>query len=607
VVDGLEHLQRELSQHIEGWLSVACVRGILTRARREWNDLVVNGVHHPGSIPESDYYEVVRLLIWIAGEKTQRFVTSSTDAFSVAIVLSVIGLDLLTTGASGGDYDENQIVVTLSTTPLSTYSLKAPISQKRQAMRIPLGCIEEVMSVWPGTATENSERREIFVKGMSAAQGITFKLRFFYDSEEGTAGLSGILPNHGLYYELTSKYPETSVRMKGNSQKLKKYFPLITDRTAEALAQLASSWKPSNALSTTTTGIRIYKTTATRDEISGDTDFLGRLQVFVLGYYYALLRPLVDSSSLSVQEAFGAWSWCDYEILDLVEGLGSQMPVQRGVPPMSNIRNYWRYSIMKVIAYLFAGADVSQISMLNHRTTGVLGKLSLITASMIGDVDTPEKAARFYLLDIDASCIPSTTRGIVASGQQAPVLRHIAPGVYSDTKEVNLRGSNTDFTSHIEPDYEYDTQTSLIAFRDKGRLVHRLSPTQCDVSIVTLDDSDSLRPEIPSTASRMANYNTMLSAATIHIIPFHEFHGGRTLARPPLLPNEERSSFTTVLLVPTQGLPKARTCIRTMYDESTNSAIGYERSQPIIPYPIPSCMNGAQVLYDEEMRPIVLA
>jgi hypothetical protein len=606
--DGLEHLQRELSQHIEGWLSVACVRGILHRARQEWGDLGVNGLHYPGSIPESDYYEVVRLLMWIAAEKTQRFVTSSTDTFSVAVVLSVIGLDLLMTGTSGGDYDENQIVVTLSTTPISAYSLKAHVSQKRQDMRIPLGCMEEAVSVWPGTATENSERREIFAKGMSAAQGITFKLRFFYDSEEATAGLSGILPNHGLYYELKSKYPETTVRMKGNSQKLGKYFPLITDKTAEAIAQLASSWKSLNVPTNATIGIPMYKTTETRDEISGDIDFLGRLQTFVLGYYYALLRPLVDSSFLSDQEAFGAWSWCDYEILDLVEGLGNQTPALRGVSPaMSNTRNYWRYSIMKVIAYLFVGADVSQVSLLDHRTTGVLSKLSLVTASMIGDVDTPEKAAMFYILDIDASCIPSTARGIVASGQQAPTLRRIGPGVCSDIKEVNLPWRDTDFTSHIEPDYEYDTQTSLVVFRDKGRLVHRLSPTRCDVSIVTLDDGDSLRPETPSTASRMAEYNTMVSAAAMHVIPFHEFHGGYTLARPTLLPNEARGSFTIVLVVQTHGLPKARTCIRTMYDESTNSATGYQRSRPIIAYSIPPCMDGAQVLYDEEVRPIVLA
>lgn len=142
--DGLDFLLHELPRHIEGWLSIATVRTITARARQEWKYLADRGVHEPGLIPDGDVGEISRLLAWIAGSHEQHYETSSGDALSVAVVLQVIGLELISTDQSVKEHDENRLVVRLTRDPIGKTSktLYWQLGQ-RWGMRVPLQCMQE--------------------------------------------------------------------------------------------------------------------------------------------------------------------------------------------------------------------------------------------------------------------------------------------------------------------------------------------------------------------------------------------------------------------------------------------------------------------------------
>ena len=170
-VDGLDYLLHEPPRHVECWMSIAITRNIAARAREEWFTLASRGVHEAGHIPTGDVGEIVRLLNWITTSREQRFVTSSGDAYALSIVMHIVGIDLLSTSGAGSEQDENRLVVCLVTDPISTSS-KGPFQRlkERTGMRVPLQSMEECVSVWPGTPSENNERREIFIDGMNAAK-----------------------------------------------------------------------------------------------------------------------------------------------------------------------------------------------------------------------------------------------------------------------------------------------------------------------------------------------------------------------------------------------------------------------------------------------------
>jgi hypothetical protein len=60
---------------------------------------------------------------------------------------------------------------------------------------------------------------------------------------------------------------------------------------------------------------------------------------------------------------------------------------------------------------MFAGAPFDdQVQFVSERAVGVLGKLAIVTGSLMGQADSPEKVEKFWLLDVDQSGIPRNSR-----------------------------------------------------------------------------------------------------------------------------------------------------------------------------------------------------
>lgn len=540
-----------------------------------------------GNIPKSDNPEILRFLMWITKGANNRFYTPSSDVFCLALVLQAIGIDRLRPfDADKGkepQFDEQHLVVILKADTVGSMVIDPCVV--RRGMPIPLEQPEEVISLWPCSKHKHlNPLQEDFEKGMHAAKGLKFMLR----SKPGTRYTTTNHREPDLYYEISSTTPETNRKLKGDAETLaRRFFPLVTDETANFLHDIARNWE------------HIHPIWELEEAICEDRDFLGRLQSFVMGFYYAALKPLINTSQLRTQEAFGAWGWWDYELLQVVKDLRWDAPGDAQIPSKGSTQ-CWRFALMKVIAYLFAGTESELVRRLDNRATGVIAKLCLLTADMLGKAISQETASQFYLLDVDGSCIPSS-QGIVMSGLRTSSIRKsMAESMIQPLDgNVHLEGRLEDFTTHIEPDWAKDKQTCLVAFRDKGRIVQRMSPVDCDVAIIF---SALSHPSIPNDQQNgvPAKGVDAFTSEGICLVPLEQFYGGEIITRSPdVWPAWNKK----LILIPTRNLPKARTCLMSMYLESFE----WEGFTPRYPYQLPPFLEGSLVLYDEKALPIVLA
>lgn len=519
-----DSFRTQLPGHLAGWRSFVNVNGIEAAAQREWEQLERKGDHPAGSIPLSDQRDVLEFLKWLVRDTSPKFETSSGDVYCLAQMLKELGISLLqatkTDASPQPSFDENNWVVTLNTQLMNQKMAKGS-SATRRGIRIPLEALEESVSPWPVKTYDNITVRTAFLLGKEVGEALHFALRCDYEIRYD--GMIEDETTRNLYYEITtiqeadkSRIPNDALDWIANT-----YFPLLTKPLSSALKRIAKDWSPAN---------RVWGVRKEEDgqALLDDRSFFGLLQSFVMGYYYAALSQLIDTSQLSVKEAYGSWGWWDLEVLQVVSNIWHESP---GFRRTKSQRCCWRYSLLKAMAYLFAGAEVKQISGLDTRATGIVAKLSLLAASTLGKSTDSTTAAKFHLLDIDGSCIPNRA-GIVLSGQQPQLLRKdlneskFGPRALS---ALILTGCPKDFTVHIEPDWQEDPDSCLIAYRDRGRIVHRLSPQYVDAAMVIQklhgDQLDTQKPLPPKQQSSSD------AEDKFYIIPIAEFHGGHVVRR----------------------------------------------------------------------------
>lgn len=148
--------------------------------------------------------------------------------------------------------------------------------------------MEECVSLWPGTLEEDNSRRLLFREGMEAAGStnidIPRKLLHGQATKEGkyvvtakTSSQLGRVSNPILFSVVKSLFsiptPEVVKKMSGIMTKHPRWF----DQDIR------------NNL----------------DYLETNPKCLEEVQIFVMGFYYALLKPLLDVSQLTVREAYG--------------------------------------------------------------------------------------------------------------------------------------------------------------------------------------------------------------------------------------------------------------------------------------------------------------
>jgi hypothetical protein len=118
---------------------------------------------------------------------------------------------------------------------------------------------------------------------------------------------------------------------------------------------------------------------------SNELECLAQLKILILGYHYAVLSPLVDTSQLSVREVYGSCGGNDGQILEATRKfIHAKEDDSRRCP---------RSQIMELLWYFYAEAPCDgQLLRVRAGTVGILGKTDPAhTASVSGGAETPCK------------------------------------------------------------------------------------------------------------------------------------------------------------------------------------------------------------------------
>jgi len=490
---------------------------------------------------------------WIASGKSSEFVTNSSDAASFAKVLAELGLELLMVGCSPRDHNENRLLVIYSVSNIPAIQLGSGHATQKRGVRIPLNYLEQCVTLWPGDSKDRVKYRRLFRDGSLAAAGtqlLAVKTYPFLPSAGDDGDVFYAIKGSGF---LRQNY--------GVDVILSTFLLTPSFHAVEAVSDLTDSWPLKSRVAVCHWVRDIWsEIDLGKDRIFLEPDeleCLAELEIFILGYYYAVLSPLVDASQLSVQEVYGSWGWNDGQILEATR----KFVLARE----DGSRRYPRFQVMKLVGYFYAGAAYEeQLLRVREGTVGILGKLTLVTASVLGGADTPRKVEKFWLLDVDSTCIPSNTLGVVSCGiQRCCPSKELRNGRVTRLCLDDQPTNQSDFTSHIEPDWDCDVQKLLVAYRHHGRIVQRISPLVTDrlvlrcwiLPVDDVDPPDKLEHAIP--------------------INLENFHGGsRIFIWTSTRSESDDPGCNPRLVVLTGSAPNARACIVGMYNGVSGVALG---------------------------------
>lgn len=509
--EGYEYLVRDLKRNIECWMSTARTRTISRAAEDKWIQLERRKVHLPGQIPDTDYRELCRFLLWLigagdGGKYDNVFRTASSDTLSLAAVLQHVGIDGLRSVQHNESMDDDGLLyVVFDATRIA--SEPAPEMPKRRGMRINLGQMEETMSIWPGSAERNNQRRDIFLSAASSTGRIAITIgQWLIESRMTTMNNMKLQPIFTFAYGMSG-------RLQANVYQFAMMFFLAPDQaTLDAFQRLIATWnQPESKTAAELIGVMNDKP----NEIS--PSHFSDVQTFTLGYYYGLLRSIIDIRQMTVQEAFGSWTWNDWELFNLLRsgatvdlgalGLAKDEAnsdatqigsVPTGASPHRNRLRFWeRHFVMKLAAYLFAGSEIKQVRSIERGACGVKGKLTLVDAALLGDADHWSRVRDFVLLDVDDTVFPSNTVGVINCGRQNINMGNLTqlqrPLNYVPLEEIVLAKGTLDFTSLVEPQWDEDMNACMLTYRRAGRLVHTIHP---DIVYHAVLGASQLSPEV---------------------------------------------------------------------------------------------------------------
>lgn len=453
------------------------------------------------------------------------------------------------------DFAESKLVVkytpgAMTTTTATEEEVEKLLLKKKQrsGMRIPLEYPEECVSLWPGGAGANNQRRQLFKDGVAACQTLEIGIHGGKEADEYISM---------LVYTLCDPTMNSVGRTEPVVFRLvTDYFPIPTPYILKSMSTIMSQnpdWGQQHEWNI-------------HDYLRTNPAALSKVQVFVLGYYYTMLQKVIDTSRLSVPEAYGSWKWFDIGLLLTVKDI-----LVKHSRDDSGIRLLYREGLFKLLALLVAGAEKDQLREIDQDTIGVHGRISVVSSSLLGAVNSHACAMQFCLLDTDSTAIPSNVRGIVKSGRQPRTLlafHDAKDDTLQNLEDVDPAGLGEDFTSHIEPDWDNDVQLCQVVFRLKERVIERLAPNTIEsawsqqivrTKLVPLVKSDGMREPLKVQIGKLAQLR---------------------LPRNFLNPASNTNQFP--LLFQTRGFVKARTCLVAVYHMRDLRRIEVPNSWPIV-------------------------
>lgn len=231
----------------------------------------------------------------------------------------------------------------------------------------------------------------------------------------------------------------------------------------------------------------------------------------------------------------------------------------------------YRFELLKIIAYLFGGSELRLVKAVKFGAIGIHGKLTTLYASALGG--GWKSFGKFSVLEIDPTCIPSSSSGIIMPGNvEKPTIRQPTSTDFRSVQDLRISEINPhetkDLTVHLEPDWEHDVQLCVLTYRHGGRVLHRLNPRQVDVVLAMLADQEYGDETDDDDHKQSADGMPLSSPKELCFVPLHEFHGSMKV-----LPDNKLTEMNDIdpvyeyrpVVVNSDGLENITICLSILY------------------------------------------
>jgi hypothetical protein len=480
---GEDILSSSLPRLLNGWRSMAEVRGLSYTARLIRRELLDREAIVDGLIPAGDSRAMENFLVWLFAGEGETYTTASSDIAGVGLCLSKLGIDILSVAGLGEEpaktrcrlnYDREAI------SELRGHGVLTPSAFRVTSTTVNLKCPKESLTKFPAELKNTANRsRSAWAEGESVANKVACYLKVpdptrpelhedlyfvFVDrgseQERADDAIHDLASAHAFHVNREILDGLDRVFQHEERSTLK----WILDQTVEVLGGQPQILDPGF-----TDHVRISAFTV--------------FQAFFMGYYYAIFLRLVDTSMLQLETVDGAWGFRSPEFLSVMR---TRYLAGRNVAGPGN-RIVGRETVISILSTLLlsvakAAAQTDRNTFnKDSRCVGVIGRRALLVRSLVSPCSTLRDIGSFVLLDSDVSGIPRNNDGLVRPGL-SDVDLHTQRGFVA-TQGNHFRGTcSEDVTFHIEPDWDVDPTTMLLCIRYKGRRITTINPSTADMS-----------------------------------------------------------------------------------------------------------------------------
>ncbi|KAI9663293.1 MAG: hypothetical protein M1821_008341 [Bathelium mastoideum] len=496
---GEDVLATQYPQRLSSWRSMACLRGLTTKASALRQHFLEEAIVMDGFMPEGESKPMEDFLVWLLSDVTDTFTTASSDIAAAGSCLVSLGIDVLTVhGLEAGSpdaacrliYDPKSIVS--SNYEQKIQSRAITMMGRWLTATVSLVHPEECVTHFPTPFEVHNRCRQAWQGGEKAAEFVAL----------GVVPPKEISQNvvHDLQVPPDVRYAvidrgSAPQRVSGKLQSLAQPYGLVIND--EFLQQLKGCvGRLSDATLDWLDATNLDNAKVTREMEVDYAEFRDEekihnycvLQSFCMGYYYSVFGRLVDTSSLRIPVVEGHWGFRSLEFLEFMR-FSFWKEVDLG--PQRFHKTISRQTMIEVLGRLFLNKDINlstsdgteALDRTGDWCLGAVAKRTLVANSLINPCYHPGDIGRFVLLDVDVGNVPRDPNGLIRPGLQEDLLsleeiklngkEPVVPRQY----QKNISG---DVSMHIEADWNADPDKLLLCVRYRGRRITTISPTIAD-------------------------------------------------------------------------------------------------------------------------------
>lgn len=423
---------------------------------------------------------------WLLSGEIEEYSTNSSDSIGVALILRSVGFDLFSVEYPGIRPFEANCRIIYTRDPIRLDHLRFlsnGISRRRArdscTTTVVLETPEEALSVFPIHPEVANHARSAWREGSLASKSVRFSLKSTQQALDENQNY--LVYAQDLEYSLQDLGSQPG-RVEQNVHQIAECCFVTNQELCLGIRKVISRF-PQDVISWLIGSIQGHGANPNIlaiGEVELDTEqttALCSVQAFLMGYYYGGLLPLVDTTTLACKVVDGSWGFRHLALIQEMRDFSITLQRDKFVP---------REKLLVLLTRFLLGVGdlkVNETGSWERKCVGFVGNRTLLCNSMLKPCRTPEDIASFTLLDVDSSGVPRDHLGLVRASIVGPEegLQVLPAKDLVVKQDLTPSGPESDFTRHIEPDWNGNPEAALLVIRYQGRRIGVLNPAVTDM------------------------------------------------------------------------------------------------------------------------------